>query len=371
MIRRLFAALISSFAIFVLTATFFVWVVDESVLNKSNLTDALRRNGVHETLARVIPDLVTQGVPLDQQKIVRNATAKVLDQKYIDERVTSITDGMIGYIKGILPPPSLDLTDLGKKLEAYNAQLPADTLKTLSKPLQVKGSGVFAALPKAYKTLRIFKIVGPIIAIVLLFAEWFLSGRSNRIRRMGSISLHVGLWAIGYGVVIYIVPKLLDSKLSNNAGVISGLNGVLDKLVGAAKDLVGKPFIALIIGSVSLALILFFTSWMVGKKKAKNTPKSGLDDDSTDSKSNYVEHIAKDPTQQQIPQPTSQLTSAPELPKFQTTPKQLTPNKVVGSTGIPLSQAAHNKSLSMDGVVRPVSQNNKQKPVSKSSNPER
>ena len=57
--RRLLSHLLIGLAVFILTATFFMWTVDSRVLEPSALNGELRKAGVAQELAKLMPEIVT------------------------------------------------------------------------------------------------------------------------------------------------------------------------------------------------------------------------------------------------------------------------------------------------------------------------
>jgi hypothetical protein len=302
--RRLLSHLLITLAIFSLSMTFFIWVIDMTVLTPTNLTKALRDGGVPSAIANVIPEQAAKGeeedncqngpqnmqqsgqpgipqntgcepkVKTEQDKReeaeMRAKIAAVVTPDYVDQKLSSVVTSLIGYIKNGSPNPVIDLSDFPAKLRENGVNVGEDIDKSFSKPIELtfdtvgtdneinlSFSSPIASLPKFYRVLNFAKYIGIALCVLLLTAEWFAAAKGDKMHLMGRIFLHVAFWYTVWWGVLVIVPNLLLPRLKNSIQGGDGVDNLIDALSKSVQGLLSKYFLSFAIVCWIVAIALY------------------------------------------------------------------------------------------------------------------
>lgn len=213
--RRLLSHLLISLAVLCFIATYFMWVIDATVLNAKKLTGELRKNGVPSALANVLVDRAVEEMPEQDKEANRPKVAQVLTAKYVDRKLTEIADTLSTYMKKGNPQPSINLTDFPGQIRAAGISLTEEQAARFDEPIQLNKGGDLNAIPQLYKTFSIAKYAGLILCIVLIVAEWFVSPVGIKLRRTGRVFLHTSLWffVTWLGLIFFPSRVVTDGKI--------------------------------------------------------------------------------------------------------------------------------------------------------------
>lgn len=300
--RRLLSHLLITLAIFSLTATFFIWVVDATILNPQTLTKALQDGGVPSAIATVIPEQASkqdnsndcQGQQSNQpngqqnnqpgtqqgnqpsggqqnnscqptdpakkaqdQADMKAKIAAVVTPDYVNQKLTGITSSVITFMKNGSPEPVVDLTDFPAKLRASGVEVGSDIDKNFNKPIEINNNGSLNVLPKAYSILKLAKYAGAVLFVLLLVAEWFVAAKGNKLHLIGRIFLHAAFWYTVYWAAIVVVPSHLLPKLKDKVNAGASTNTLIDAVTKSVQHLFAQYFLAFAIVCWVLAIALY------------------------------------------------------------------------------------------------------------------
>ena len=271
MARRLLSHLLITLAVLSLTATFFVWVIDATVLNPVQLTKALHDGGVPSALANVIPEQATKDIKNNDNgntsgnnKVAEAADMKakiaaVITPTYVESKLQTITATIINFMKKGSPQPTLDISDFPTKLRASGIAVGSDLDKNFSAPIQLNEKGSLDALPKAYSKFKLAKYIGVGLFIVLLTAEWFVAEKNQKLKRIGRIFLHAGIWYTLWWLVITVVPSRALPKLKDSLRVDASTNTLIDAVARSMQHLFSQYFLAFAITCWVLAALFYLS----------------------------------------------------------------------------------------------------------------
>lgn len=295
--RRLLSHLLITLAIFSLTATFFIWVIDATVLNPAHLSKALHDGGVPSAIATIIPNQVSKGndnsncnnsqnnqngqptntasgggdkngggncqqQPKSAEDIAKEADMKakiatVVTPSYVDEKIQAITTSVIAYMKHGTPDPTIDISDFPANLKASGIDVGDDANKNFGTPIKLNNNGALSVLPKAYKTFSLVKIAGIVLFVLLLLSEWFVAAKGDKLHRIGRIFLHAGLWYTLYWVVLVVVPSHVLPTIKDKIKADSTVNPLIDAVTKSVQHLFSVYFLAFAIVCWFIAIALY------------------------------------------------------------------------------------------------------------------
>ena len=261
MARRLLSHLLITLAVLSLTATFFIWVIDATVLNPTQLTKALHDGGVPSALANVIPEQATKDANSNDKAAditdMRAKIATVITPAYVESKIQTITTTVINFMKNGSPQPTLDISDFPAKLRDNGIDVGNDLDKNFTTPIQLNEKGSLDALPKAYSKLKLAKYIGLIIFILLLTAEWFVAAKGQKLKRFGRIFLHAGIWYTLWWVILSVVPSRALPKLNDSLKAEASMRTLIDAVARSVQHLFSQYFLSFAIACWVLAIALY------------------------------------------------------------------------------------------------------------------
>ena len=264
--RRLFSHLLIWLAVFCLTATFFIWVIDAAVLSPAKLVPALRSANVPAAVANAIPDMATKqndsGKPASPAEIadMKAKIASVITPAYVDKKLQNIVDATTTFLKQGTPEPTLDLSDFPAQLRASGALKPgdgADIDKNFATPIELNKNGKLNKLPTAYKMFKMLKYAGVLLFLVLLTTEWFVAERGKKLQRAGRIFLHAGLWYGLFFVLLIMVPANFLPKIKDKVNQGASVSILIDDFAKGIQTLFGQYFLGFAITCLAIAAALY------------------------------------------------------------------------------------------------------------------
>lgn len=287
--RRLLSHLLITAAIFSLSMTFFIWVIDMAVLTPTNLTKALREGGVPSAIASIIPDQAAKGDEGDNKNCQNNQPgntqlmpentgcqpkvkseqdkkeeaemkakiASIITPDYVDQKLANITTSFIGFIKDPTKSPTLDISDFPTKLRASGVEVGDDIDKNFAKPIDLNANGRLNVLPKAYPLFKVMKYAGAIFCILLLVAEYFVAAKGDKLHRIGRIFLHVGFWYTVWWVALVLVPTQVLPRLKDKVQAGESIDNLIDAIAKSIQHLLSRYFLSFAIVCWLIAIVLY------------------------------------------------------------------------------------------------------------------
>lgn len=301
--RRLLSHLLITLAIFSLTATFFIWVVDATVLNPTKLTKALQDGGVPSALATIIPEkAIEEGGKEDnncqpqnnqpnapqnggceqqaeteqdkQEKADMKAKiASVVTTEYVSTKIQAAATSVIGYMKNGSPSPVIDISDFPERLRASGVETGEDIDKNFADPIDLNKDGALKSLPDAYSKFKLAKYIGAALFVILLVAEWFVAAKGDKLHRIGRIFLHGAVWYTLFWLSLVVVPSRALPSLKDKVAGDASENALIEAAVKAIQNLFSAYLLGFAIACWVLALGLYLARH--GRKHVtsiQNTP---------------------------------------------------------------------------------------------------
>ncbi len=278
MARRLLSHLLITLAVFSMTATFFIWVIDAALLNADQLNKALRDGGVSSALASAIPDIATRDnkeISESEKADMKAKIAAIVTPAYIDQKLQLISGTVIRYMKNGSLQPTIDISDFPAKLRATGVDVGEDIDKTFKDPINLNKSGALNVLPDYYSKFQLAKYVGTALFVVFLVAEWFVAAKGEKLKRIGRIFLHAGVWYMLWWLAISVVPARLLPKVKDSVNDTS-VNALIDAVVRSIQHLFSTYFLSFAIFCAVLAIALYLARHVkhhVGKIQAVPHPE--------------------------------------------------------------------------------------------------
>ncbi len=278
-IRKLLSVLVINAAVLMITLSFMAWVFDATLLDAKQLTGSFDSNGVAAAISDPLPKLAEpdgktneQGQqPTSEEKAEVEATIrKAVDEPYVRGKLNGVVTNLIGYIKTGNPQPTIDLSDFAPRVQQVTGEIPADLAAELAKPINIAEKTdpkAFESIRKSYDLLKLFKIIGPIIALVLLVMEWFLTPAGKRLAKTAWVFIAAGLWALFWWFVVSRAPDFLVTKVSANKEIEQSMVGVVTAVLNSLSSLLSLRFLQFGLASLSLAGALLLLRFIVRKMR--------------------------------------------------------------------------------------------------------
>lgn len=294
MARRLLSHLLISLAVFVLTATLFIWTIDGRVLNADVLSGELRKAGVSQELADVIPDIATtetekvveenlpQGVPQEvvkqvsesEKQLITDSIKKVVTAEYVYSKVSAISSSVITFIRDGEPQPVIDLSDFPEKVKESIGIEQIDTSELdeqFADPIQLNEEGDLDNVHNAYNIFSIMKYVGLGLFALIMLAEWFVAEKGKKLKRISRVFLYAGLWFALYWGLIVLLPRVFGDALRSSVQGEFDASGLIYAIVKAVQGLFAGYFLTFAIGSLFIAVVLYVVRHFIHGDVIPNT----------------------------------------------------------------------------------------------------
>lgn len=256
MFRRLTSHLIISLAVFTLIASFYVWFLDSVLLNPSRLVPTLNDAGVMREVATLLPEKVAENADSNERDEIKAKITQIVTPQYAQTKVDAIAQSMTTFIREGSPQPTLDISDFPAKLRQSGVDVGQDIDKNFAKPIELNKSGNLDKLPQVYKFFKYAKIIGIVIFVLLLVLEWYIAVRGEKMKRIGRVFLHAGLWFFTFWAVVAFLPSRFLPKLKQQINDVS-VYDLLDSVARAIKHLFGGYFLSAAVVCAVLAISLY------------------------------------------------------------------------------------------------------------------
>ena len=259
--RRLLSHVLISLAVFVLTATLFIWTIDGRVVNADSLNGELRKAGAMQEIATLLPEIAggdnedsTPEKQAEQKETIRSAVTV----EYVDQKITATTRSLITFIREGEPQPVIDLSDFPERLRATGAEVDGDFNEEFAEPIQLNEEGKLDNISNLYKVFSMMKYVGLLLFASLMLAEWFVAERGKKLKRISRVFLYAGLWYALYWGVLIVFPKIFGEKLRSAVDAEKfDPSELIDSVVRAVQGLFAGYFLSFAIGCFFITTVLY------------------------------------------------------------------------------------------------------------------
>lgn len=257
--RRLSSHLIITCAVFCLVATYFIWVIDATFLNAAALNKALVSSGVPSAIATTLPDTLDTGENGQKPDAEMKAKiAQVVTPAYVEHKIKEVTTSLITFVRNGQPQPVVELTDFPTQIREAGIEMNEEEAAKFDKPIELNQSGSLDKLPKYYQTFELAKYFGIMLFLILLGVEWLVAEKGKKLRRIGRVFLHAGIWfAIFWASTVFIPSRVLKQLNKDpNAGSVQKVGAaVVDTLQSLlTPQLLGAAIVCLVFAAIIYVL---------------------------------------------------------------------------------------------------------------------
>ncbi len=256
MARRLLAHVLITLAVLSLVATYFIWVIDATILNTNKLSGELQKSGVSSEIAAVLVERTTREMPEAEKEQNKAKVAQVITPKYIDKKIRESADALVTFMKNGSPQPTLDLTDFPGQVRAAGVMLSDEEAAKFDEVIAFNENESLNWMPRAYSILGKAKYAGILLFILLIIAELFISPVGTKLQRTGRIFLHTSIWFFVLWLSVIFVPFQLASKAKESMGDPT-LHALIDAVLDTISGLFSVQFLGFAIVCAVVAGILY------------------------------------------------------------------------------------------------------------------
>lgn len=221
MLKKLLSFLLANLAILAVSITLFAWIIDSTIMKPEVLLPALRKSGTQAAIAKAIPTIVDSNVPPNEAAQIKTTLGAIITEQYVDEKLTVIVTAATSYIKTGEPEPALDFRDVPAKISAAGVPVPPELNEKLAQPIKLTDPATtktLADMRQWYEYLQMVKILGGIVAGLLIVLVWFLADRGAKTTRLASVFGLLTFWSGLYWLVLTKAPGLLEQQLVGKGG---------------------------------------------------------------------------------------------------------------------------------------------------------
>ena len=258
--RRLLSHLLISLAVFILTATFFMWTVDSRVLEPTALSSELRKAGVAQEIAKLMPEIVTadkQESTLEEAEDMKNKISQAVTVDYVDQKITEITNSVLTFVRNGEPQPVISLSDFPERLKALGVETDGDFADEFAKPIELNKEGKLDNINKGYETFKLLKYAGLALFAVLMLLEWFVAEKGQKLKRISRVFLYAGVSYLIYWLALIVAPGRLTSTLQKNVNAEYDTMGLIDSVLKAVQGIFSGYFLVFTVVCLGIATLLY------------------------------------------------------------------------------------------------------------------
>jgi hypothetical protein len=258
--RRFLSHVLIMFAVFILTATFFMWTIDSRVLEPNALAGELRKAGVSQELAKLMPEIVTgdkEATSPAELEDIKSKVSQAVTAEYVDIKITEISNSILTFVREGEPEPVIDLRDFPERLVALGVNIDDDFKENFNEPVQLNKDGKLDNLNKGYETFKLVKYAGLALFVILMLAEWFTAERGQKLKRTSRIFLYAGVSYLIYWVALVVAPGRLSGTLLKNVDAEYDTTGLIDSVLRAVQGVFSGYFLMFTITCLTIALVLY------------------------------------------------------------------------------------------------------------------
>jgi hypothetical protein len=284
-IRKILSVIVVNAAVFMITLSFMAWVFDTKLLDAPSLTGALKDNGVAKAIADAIPEMTVpeeqhgpdgEIKPQDPAEVarVKDTIKKAIDEPYIQKKIDGVVTNVIGFVKTGEPAPTLDLTDFPARVAETTGEVPEELQKNLAEPIDLSekaNKNAVESIRKSYDVLSLFKVLGPVLAVLLLMAEWFLTPKGKRLGKTAWVFIAAGMWSLLWWFLLSRAPDLIMTKVESSKQTENALAGIVSALLNSISSLLTQSFLWFTIACFGVAAVLLAVRFALAKLKPTTT----------------------------------------------------------------------------------------------------
>lgn len=259
MIRRFFSHIIIGLATFVLSTTLFMWALNNRVFDPDTLNAELRKAGVTQEFAELIPKIATpdENASDMQEEVYTQAINEIATYEYVDAKVSELNTAVITYIKDGQPEPTLDISDIPDRLQAKGVLLDDESLDTFNEPVNLNEGGGLDKVHDIYTVFSRLSVLGIVLFILLMGLEWLVAEKGKKLRRLSRVFLYAGLsYALYWGMIVAL--PIWGTDIVNNAVRAKyDTSALVESVLKSIEGLFSFYFMVFALSCLSISLILY------------------------------------------------------------------------------------------------------------------
>ncbi len=259
MFKRFLSHLLISLAVFVLTATFFMWTVDGRVLEPGILSGELRKAGVSQEFSNLLPQIITtdsDSSPIEKAEMAQKVS-QAITARYVDQKIGQITDSILTFVKAGEPQPVIDLSDFPNQLQNAGVEVGDEINDKFDEPIKLNENGAMDKVTDAYRIFGYIKYAGIALFLAVLLLEWYISERGKKLRRISRIFLYSGASYLIYWGLLVGAPGRLATTLQKNVQAEYDTTALIDAIMKAFRGLFAGYFLSFAVVCLGVTVVLY------------------------------------------------------------------------------------------------------------------
>lgn len=274
--RRLLSHLLIMLAVFILTATFFMWTIDGRVLSSEVISGELRKAGVSSEFTKLLPEIVTadQDASEADKADMSSKISKAVSADYVDQKISEISSSVLTFVKKGNPQPVISLSDFPSRLEAVGVDAKGDFAEGFAKPILINEDGKMDNINKGYKIFSMVKYAGLALFAVIMLLEWFVAERGQKLKRVSRVFLYAGVSYFIYWLALIFAPSRLAPVLQKNVEAKYDTAAIIDAVLKAVQGLFSSYFLGFALSCFTIAGALYMVRHYKHRDFLPNVGKS-------------------------------------------------------------------------------------------------
>ena len=148
------------------------------------------------------------------------------------------------------------MTDFPGKIREAKIDISEEEAAKFDKPLEINQSGALDKIPHYYQKFELAKYFGIFLFLVLIGLEWIVAEKDKKLRRVGRIFLHAGIWFLLFWLSIVLIPTKVIDKLNSNQST-DPLQQVGISIVDAVRSLLTPQLLGAAVVCIMFAVIIY------------------------------------------------------------------------------------------------------------------
>ncbi|MCA9328833.1 hypothetical protein KC959_03605 [Candidatus Saccharibacteria bacterium] len=272
--KRFLSHVLMNLAVFLLTASLFIWTIDARVLDSDVLNDEFNKAGVSQELTKLLPEMLTSGQnDATQEEIqdIQNKVSDAIQDDYVQGKIEDITASVIGFMKGDVQQPVIDLSDFPEQLRARGVDVDDEFAKNFEEPIEINKDGNLNPISDGYSIFSTLKYIGLGLFALVLILEWFVTEKGKKLKRVSRIFLYSGLWFLLYWGLIILLPKVFGDSIRSSVQANYDASGLIDAIIKAVQGLFASYFLGFAVGCFVITAVLYAVRHFVHGDVVPNT----------------------------------------------------------------------------------------------------